>query len=191
MARPRPARCPPARLAKGTRGLFVRRDRYWGGKHAAGEERALARAGRAGRAKIVPSRPRGRGAGGGGGRCWRGARRVGRAAAAARRCGARGAGEGDPPPPGRACAAPTPLARRLRRRRLPARRAWRRAARKTRAGAGRGRGPGGAKSWSGPRAPGARPLQGRLWDLTRGLQRGVRLPGPCGMSVGPPEKCVR
>lgn len=193
-----PSAMPSRPLGKGHPGLFVRRDRYWGGKHAAGEERA----GGGEPGTFLPGRGDGARAGeagcAGAGRAGPGPGDGGRGDVATVR-GARSRGGGPatsptsppPPPPGRACAAPTPRARRLRRRRLPAQRAWRRAARKTRAGAGRGRGRGGAKSWSGPRAPRARPPQGPLRDRASGLRRGVRGPGPCEMPAGPRKKCVQ
>lgn len=148
----------------------MRRDRSWGGKHAAG--RRGAGAGRAGsQDRPFPA------AGGAGGLCRRGVRGAGPGSCGrgggATVPGARSRGRGPATPRARV-RGPQPRAQRLRWRPLPARQAWRRAARKTRAGAGRGRGRGGAKTWSGPRAPKARPPQGPLRGLAPGLRRGAR-----------------
>lgn len=141
---------PSRPLGKGHSGLICVHDLYWGGKHAAGEEREQARAGRGEPGMFLPAAGRGRGrgekspppraargpgsgrlraaAGGAAARGFRerGARVQGPVApvgARARRC----------PPPN---PHPTPGPRRPRRRQLPARRARRRAGRKTRSGAG-------------------------------------------------------
>lgn len=50
-----------ARSAKGIRGLFVWHDLYWGGKHAAGEERERAQPGEESQECSFPAASRGRG----------------------------------------------------------------------------------------------------------------------------------
>ena len=188
----RGSRCPPARPAKGIRGLFVWHGLSWGGKHAAGEERA--RAGRGEQECLLPTQGGGLGRGAAspparpcglrlpGGPRGRG--RVGRRPEGPR---ARGAGRRDPPPPRARLrgSAPTPGPRRPRRRQLPARRARRRrrAAGKTRAGAGAERAGGAAAAEVGV-ARGGRKSRRNVAGYEACSARGGSAPGSRTWSAG-------